>query len=147
MKTLYSKYYKIFSHITLSLIELLVIQCIFVWVQPSREQRISYVWNRVKRVNLGQSTLLEGITLNWKLILEKISWSSSNMSAHVVATTTPSKISLHSNFGAYLIVMSSVALVIKCHFVLFHMFWVFLRVFTFIWISLYDFMVTTPFLL
>lgn len=44
----------------------------------------------------------------------------------IVAATTFSKTSLHSNFGAYQTVISSVALVIKCCFKSFHMFQVFL---------------------
>jgi len=44
----------------------------------------------------------------------------------VVASTTPSKISLHLNFGAYSIITSSVDLVIKCHVNSFYLFKVFL---------------------
>ncbi len=37
----------------------------------------------------------------------------------VIVSTTPSKISLHSNFRAYFIVISNVSLVINCHYMLF----------------------------
>ena len=43
----------------------------------------------------------------------------------------PPKISLHSNFGAYFIIVSSVTLVVKCHFMLSYMFQVFLSVLKF----------------
>lgn len=46
----------------------------------------------------------------------------------VVFSTTPSKISLHSNLGSYFIVMSNVALVVKCCFMSSYMFQVFLNV-------------------
>ncbi len=47
----------------------------------------------------------------------------------VVATTTSSKFSLHSNFGTYFFIISSVAMVFKCCSMSSYMFQVFLSVF------------------
>lgn len=69
---------------------------------------------------------LEGLTLQLKVIPRQRSWSSPSVSPSVVTATTPSKIYLHSNFGAYPTVISSVALVVKFFFESLHIFQVFL---------------------